>query len=306
MRVIQRLEASLHFVAAPGNHIYSWYLKRLRAIRAIGGVGRQTGLYLRHRKPRGSQESTLLCLIVIIAVAVLGFIAQFSILFSVQPRHGAFFAALLLPPFADILALVNTTLFVCGAADGTTACLFVVASNLNSLIGLLCRLMAMERWRSSGLFHVLGEYLMVFVVKVLMCRWVNLMIAFGEAEPALLEPGGNDADHEWVRDHVLFRRPAASPPKETAGSASATVSARPPPLEEMYVEQNSRSWLVKGLDSSRTLSDRFEEAPERISPSDPTLRGSDSVSLSDGWTPLLHKVSGKPSFHIDKKDSDFP
>lgn len=306
MRVIQRLEASLHFVAAPGNHIYSWYLKRLRAIRAIGGVGRQTGLYLRHRKPRGSQESTLLCLIVIIAVAVLGFIAQFSILFSVQPRHGAFFAALLLPPFADILALVNTTLFVCGAADGTTACLFVVASNLNSLIGLLCRLMAMERWRSSGLFHVLGEYLMVFVVKVLMCRWVNLMIAFGEAEPALLEPGGNDADHEWVRDHVLFRRPAASPPKETAGSASATVSARPPPLEEMYVEQNSRSWLVKGLDSSRTLSDRFEEAPERINPSDPTLRGSDSVSLSDGWTPLLHKVSGKPSFHIDKKDSDFP
>ena len=38
--------------------------------------------------------------------------------------------------------------------DGTTACLFVVASNLNSLIGLLGRLMAMERWRSSGLFHV--------------------------------------------------------------------------------------------------------------------------------------------------------
>ena len=104
--------------------------------------------------------------------------------------------ALLLPPFADILALVNTTLFLCGAADpagggrsvahlfqlglgrkrynndgiyqgiikkttwwqlgqdGTTACLFVVASNLNSLIGLFCRLMAMDRWRSSGLFHV--------------------------------------------------------------------------------------------------------------------------------------------------------
>lgn len=28
--------------------------------------------------------------------------------------------------------------------------------------------------------------------------------------------------------------------------------------QEMYVEQNSRSWLVKGLDSSRALSDRFE------------------------------------------------
>ena len=42
--------------------------------------------------------------------------------------------------------------------DGTTACLFVVASNLNSLIGLLSRLMAMERWRSSGLFHVGGPW----------------------------------------------------------------------------------------------------------------------------------------------------
>lgn len=35
------------------------YLRRLRAIRAIGGVGRQTGLYLRHRKPRGSQARFL-------------------------------------------------------------------------------------------------------------------------------------------------------------------------------------------------------------------------------------------------------
>jgi len=302
VRIIQRLETSLHFLAAPGNHIYSWYLRRLRAIRAIGGVGRQTGLYLRHRKTRGSQESTLLCLMMTVVVATLGFIAQSAILFRLQPRHSAFFAALLLPPFADLLALVNTTLFLCGAADGTTACLFVVASNLNSLIGLLGRLMAMERWRSSGLFHVLGEYLMVFTVKVFMCRLVNLTIAYYEAEPALLEPGQNDADHEWVRDHVLFRRPTASPPKEAAGSPSDISVGRPQHLEEMYVEQNSRSWLVKGLDSSRALSDRFEELPERISP-EPTNRGSDSVSVSDGWTPLLHKVSGKPSFHIDRRES---
>lgn len=302
VRIIQRLEDSLHFLAAPGNHIYSWYLRRLRAIRAIGGVGRQTGLYLRHRKPRGSQESTLLCLMMTVVVATLGFIAQSAILFRLQPRHTAFFAALLLPPFADLLALVNTTLFLCGAADGTTACLFVVASNLNSLIGLLSRLMAMERWRSSGLFHVLGEYLMVFTVKVFMCRLVNLTIAYYEAEPALLEPGGNDADHEWVRDHVLFRRPTASPPKEAAGSASV-VSGRPQPLEEMYVEQNAQSWSVQGLDSSRALSDRFEEMPgERITPSEQALKGSDSVSVSDGWTPLVHKMS-KSSFHIDRIES---
>ena len=25
--------------------------------------------------------------------------------------------------------------------------------------------------------------------------------------------------------------------------------------------------------------------------------------VSDGWTPLLHKVSGKPSFHIDRRES---
>ena len=31
---------------------------------------------------------------------------------SVDPQQ-----ALLLPPFADLLALVNTTLFLCGAAD---------------------------------------------------------------------------------------------------------------------------------------------------------------------------------------------
>lgn len=27
----------------------------------------------------------------------------------------------------------------------------------------------------------------------------GLSLRFWEAEPALLEPGGNDADHEWVR-----------------------------------------------------------------------------------------------------------
>ena len=45
-----------------------------------------------------------------------------------------------------------------GTRTVPTACLFVVASNLNSLIGLLSRLMAMERWRSSGLFHVGGPW----------------------------------------------------------------------------------------------------------------------------------------------------
>ena len=82
--------------------------------------------------------------------------------------------------------------------------------------GLSGRLMAMELWRSSSLFHVLAEYLMVFGIKIFMCRLVNLIIAYSEAEPALLEPGSNDADHEWVRDHVLFRRP--TDPQRTARS----------------------------------------------------------------------------------------
>ncbi|CAJ1403736.1 unnamed protein product [Effrenium voratum] len=254
VHIIQRLEAILHFVAAPGNHIYHWYLKKLRAVRAIGGVGRQTGLYLRHRKPRGSQESTLLYLMLTLVVATLGFIAQSAILFRLQPRHSAFFAALLLPPFADILALVNITLFLCGAADGTTSCLFVVASNWNSHIGLLYRLMAMERWRSAGLLHVLGEYVMVFAVKVFMCRLVNLTIAYYEAEPALLEPGGNDADHDWVREHVLFR-PVQKP--DVAPESSPAAGQAP---EENFSEQNTQTWLVRGLETTRTaLSQRFQE-----------------------------------------------
>ncbi|CAE7264316.1 unnamed protein product, partial [Symbiodinium microadriaticum] len=67
------------------------------------------------------------------------------------------------------------------------------------------------------------------------------------AEPALLEPGGDDADHEWVKEHVLFR-PAVRSMRERA----RTLTSRPPPLEEGYAEQNSRSWLMKGLDSTRS------------------------------------------------------
>ncbi|CAE7394509.1 unnamed protein product [Symbiodinium natans] len=310
---VRRVEAALYFVAAPGNHFYNWYLRKLKAFNAIGGVGRQPGLYLRHRKPRGSQEYTLLLLMMTLAIATLGFIAQSAILFRLQPRHSAFFAALLLPPFADLLALVNTTLFLCGAADGTTCCLFVVASNWNSAIGLLFRVAAMDTWLSSGLLHVLGEYLIVFVNKVFMCRSVNMTIAYYEAEPALLEPGGDDADHEWVKEHVLFR-PAARSMRERA----RTLTSRPPPLEEGYAEQNSRSWLMKGLDSGTSehrplaalISDLTEHAEqERPSPSSkrsPRLAQSmpSGDSVSDGWTPLLKQVSSnKPSFHFDRTDS---
>jgi hypothetical protein len=36
------------------------------------------------------------------------------------PMSPSFPKALLLPPFADLLALVNTTLFLCGAAEQTS------------------------------------------------------------------------------------------------------------------------------------------------------------------------------------------
>lgn len=317
---VQNVEAALYFVAAPGNHVYNWYLRKLKAFNAIGGVGRQPGLYLRHRKPRGSQEYTLLMLMLTLAIATLGFIAQSAILFRLQPRHSAFFAALLLPPFADLLALVNTILFLCGAADGTTCCLFVVASNWNSAIGLLYRVMAMDTWRSSGLLHVLVEYLIVFSVKVSMCRLVNMTIAYYEAEPALLEPGGDDADHEWVKEHVLFR-PAVRSMRERA----RTLTSRPPPLEEGYAEQNSRSWLMKGLDSTRSehrplaalISDISEhKEQEQGGQPSPTNKRSPRLgeqamvsgdSVSDGWTPLLKQVSSsKPSFHFDRTESPEP
>ena len=43
---------------------------------------------------------------------------------------------------------------------------------------------------SSGTLEVLGEYLMVFTVKVFMCRLVNLTIAYYEArDMAHMEPG---------------------------------------------------------------------------------------------------------------------
>eukprot|EP00930_Biecheleria_cincta_P071895 TRINITY_DN59353_c0_g1_i1.p1 TRINITY_DN59353_c0_g1~~TRINITY_DN59353_c0_g1_i1.p1 ORF type:complete len:889 (+),score=67.95 TRINITY_DN59353_c0_g1_i1:513-3179(+) len=261
----RRLEASLHSCAAPWNIIYGVYLRRLRGLRAIGGVGRQPGLYLRHRKPRGSQASTLLCLLLALLVAVLGFIAQSSILFRLSPGHGAFFAALLCPPFADLLALVTVTLFLCGAADGTSACLFVVASNLSTAVALVCRVRTMDKWRSSGLLHVLGEYFIVFTIKVFVCRLVNLMIAYSELEPELLESSGNEVDHEWVREQVLFGPHARTPFARGPGVINSdveSVSAQHPRLqegvlparrdsfqEEMNLEQNSHSWLMRGLNT---------------------------------------------------------
>jgi len=259
--LVRRLEAMLHFVVAPGNQFYALYMRQLREVRAIGGVGRQTGLYLRHRKPRGSQAYTLLCLMLALLVAVLGFVAQSAVLFGLGSRHGAFFAALLWPPFADILALVFVTLFVCGAAEGTTACLFVVASNWNTAVGLLCRVLAMDRWRSSGMLYVLGEYLIVFAVKIAVCRLVNMMIAYGEAEPALLEPSGDDADHEWVREHVLFQTNPNSPMPSGAearsmGPASAPgelLLVRAASLEEELEDLNSQSWLPSSFRDQRAL-----------------------------------------------------
>lgn len=194
----------------PGNTIYAMYMRKLRDVRALGGVGRQSGLYLRHRKPRGSQVTTLLCLLLCLLVSTLCFIAQSAVLFRHSPAHLSFFASLLWPPFADILALVGGALFVCGAVDGTVVCLFVVASNCNTAVGLFSRILAMDSFRSIGFIYVLVEYAIAFSAKIMICRLVNLMIAHADASPALLEPSGDDADHEWVREHVLFRRTSAS------------------------------------------------------------------------------------------------
>jgi len=191
---------------APGNAVYGIYMRKLREIRALGGVGRQSGIYLRHRKPRGSQVTAVFGLLLSLSAGALGFIAQSAVLFRLDQRHAAFFAFLLWPPFADVLALVFGVLFLCGAADGTIVCLFVVASNCNTAVGLASRILAMETLQSVGLLYVLVEYAIVFAVKVAICRLVNLMIAYADAEPALMEPSGDDADHEWVRDYVLFRR----------------------------------------------------------------------------------------------------
>lgn len=255
-----RLEDVIHFAAAPGNAMYHIYVKKLRGSGALGGVGRQPGLYLRHRKPRGSRTITLLCLILSLLVGVFCFIAESAVLFRLGPRHGAFFLALLWPPFADILALVLGVLFVCGAADGTLVCLYMVASNWNTAMGLISRLLTMDTLRSVGVLHVLAEYAIAFSVKVAVCRLVNLMISYAEAEPILLEPSGYDTDPDWVREYVLFNSPARDGPRRSSSDLPGTTvqdlakerMRRTTSLEELadLTEDANNYWFLRRPDSS--------------------------------------------------------
>lgn len=275
--ILQRLEAALHSVVSPGNAIMAWYMRKLRGLRPLGGVGRQPGIYLRHRKPRGAQAPTLLLLLVALVVATYGFIAQSAALFRLSPGHSAFFVSLLWPPFADVLALVNAVLFMCGAAEGTSVCLFVVASNVNTGIGLLLRVCAMDRLRSSGLLYVLAEYLIMFLDKAAICRLVNLMIAQAEAEPTLLEPAG-ETDNEWVRDHVIFRR-GNSPHMESKEGTRDHADM----MAFQTEEQEAAAWTGSEAESSRALASLpvVRRKPQR------EMHRQESVG-SDGWTPLLH------------------
>jgi len=263
----------------PGHAVYGLYLRKLRNVRPLGGVGRQSGLYLRHRKPRGSQVTTLLLLLLALLMGALCFIAQSAVLFGLSPSHAAFFASLLWPPFADILGLVFGVLFVCGAADGTVVCLFVVASNCNTTLALISRLHSMDTFRAIGLLYVLVEYAIAFSVKVTICRMVNLMMAYADAEPALLEPSGHDADHEWVRDYVLFQSTGTDIWRQEVSGGSSNFT-RVSSVEDVAPEASEagRPSLAKALqyDSLNSLSDLVP--PRQVS----------IGSFSDGWTPLLN------------------
>ncbi|CAK0837261.1 unnamed protein product [Prorocentrum cordatum] len=219
-------EAWFRLLCTPCQAAYRGYLRTLRGISALGGVGRQSGLFLRHRKPRGSQVTTLLCLLLWLLVATMLFIAQSTVLFRLGRHHYSFFAALLSPPFAEIMALVHGVMFVCGATDGSTVCMFVVASISSMAVALICRINAvfyvnMDAIYVEGLLHVMAEYGIAFASKVFICRLVNMMIAYAEAEPVLDPSAGHEADHAWVREHVLFRARsgrAASPLRQRVGS----------------------------------------------------------------------------------------
>jgi len=273
--------------ALPGHAVYRLYLRKLRDVRPLGGVGRQSGLFLRHRKPRGSQATTLLCLLLALLAGALCFIAQSAVLFGLGSSHAAFFASLLWPPFADILALVSGVLFVCGAADGTVVCLFVVASNCNTALALGCRVLATDALRSIGLLYVLAEYAIAFSVKVAICRLVNLMIAHAEAEPALLEPSGHDADHEWVREYVLFHQASAEGLQQLGqlgGQAVAGSFTRLSSAEDVAAEAlpGGEGRLSPTLGRPLPQCDGWGGASDAAD----TLRQVSAGSLSDSWTPL--------------------
>ena len=55
-------------------------------------------------------------------------------------------------------------------------------------------------------FHSIFSFDRIFLAKSDHRKGVSLRI--WEAEPALLEPGGNDADHEWVRTSKRSERSA--------------------------------------------------------------------------------------------------
>lgn len=211
----QRFMQLCQVLVSPFTFAYSCYLRFLQCVKPFGGVGRQAGLYLRHRKPRGSPATTLLSLLICLLTATLFFIAQCAVLFGLGTRHIIFFLSLLWPPFADILALVLGVLFVCGAAEGTTVCLFVVASNGNTAVALISRLLTAGSWRSAGILYMLAEYLVIFGVKVQICRLVNLTLAYADADPTLGQSTGMSeaevVDHEWVRDYVTFQRGQSDP-----------------------------------------------------------------------------------------------
>ncbi|CAK0862451.1 unnamed protein product [Prorocentrum cordatum] len=135
------------------------------------------------------------------------FIAQSAVLFRLGPNHYSFFASLLWPPFAEILGLVYGVLFACGAADGITACLFILASSSNTAVAFLCRVLTMDTFYPIGLVHLTLEYSMTLMSKVFICRLVNMMIAHAEAEPVMDPSSGHEADNAWVREHVLFQGP---------------------------------------------------------------------------------------------------
>merc|ERR1712086_489117 len=68
---------------------------------------------------------------------------------------------------------------------------------------------------------------------VTICRLVNLLIAHASAEPVLLEPAVTETDHEWVREHVLFRRPSPCNEEETRDVNLGMHRVAPTPLSEM-------------------------------------------------------------------------
>jgi len=254
------------------------YLRRLRSVHALGGVGRQSGVYMRHRKPHGSQVASLLCLLLWLLAGAMCFIVQAVVLFRLGPRHNAFFASLLCPPFAEVLGLVLCLLFVCGAfSEGTTVCLFVVASNSNVALGLVGRCIAMDTLRSVGLLYVLVEYVFTFASKVAICRLVNLLIAHAEVEPALLDNLCQDADYEWVREHVLF-------PRASAGGSAGTLAQESDSLEAPSQALGSFAAAIPRITSDeemmRAINRPCNEARHRSLAS--------FGSFSEGAVPLLH------------------